>query len=341
MALGVYDTAVLNKVVDNLKRAQAALLNMVFREVLVSTKEKIYFDMEDGKRRIAPFVHPTMGGKVVQGLGFTTKDFEPAYVKDKRVFDPNKALKRSIGEQLGGSLNPQDRTAANIARELADQQNMLLRRQEVMASEILRTGKVTVDGDGYESVLVDFGRNAAHTVTLAGANRWGQAGIVPLENIEDWSKTMLQNSGAMLNDVVMDTLAWRLFTAEAKTQTYLELRAVSRPSDLKIVQMAEIGLAYQGNVGGVQFWVYSDWYVNDAGTEVNMIPDYTVLLLSDRIMGVRHFGAIRDEESGLQAREMFTKSWVEPDPSVRYMLSQSAPLPVPYRPDASFAVTVN
>ena len=68
MALGVYDTAVLNKVVDNLKRAQAALLNVAFKEVLVSDKEKIYSDMADGKRRIAPFVHPTMEGKVVRSI---------------------------------------------------------------------------------------------------------------------------------------------------------------------------------------------------------------------------------------------------------------------------------
>ncbi len=341
MAFGIYDTAVLNKVVDYLPRAQAALLNLVFPEVLVSDKEKIIFDVEKGKRRIAPFVHPTMEGKVVKGHGFQTKDFEPAYVKDVRVFDPNKALKRSAGETIGGNKTPQNRLEANIKVELADQQGMLLRRQETMASEFLRTGSITVDGDGYESVVVNFGRNAAHTVTLAGAARWGQAGIVPMENIEDWSKIMLQNSGAVANNIVMDTLAWRLFTAEAKTKEYLELRAVARASDVKIVQMAQIGLAYQGTIGMVDYWVYVDWYVNDAGTEVNMIPDNTVLLLSDKIDGVRHFGAIRDQSAGFQAREMFTKSWVTENPSVRYMMSQSAPLPVPYRPDASFAVTVN
>ena len=36
----------------------------------------------------------------------------------------------------------------------------------------------------------------------------------------------------------------------------------------------------------------------------------------------------------------FSKSWTEPDPAVRYLLMQSAPLPVPYRINASLGATV-
>ena len=36
----------------------------------------------------------------------------------------------------------------------------------------------------------------------------------------------------------------------------------------------------------------------------------------------------------------FTKSWLEEDPSVRWLLLQSAPLVVPYRPNAVLCATI-
>ena len=66
------------------------------------------------------------------------------------------------------------------------------------------------------------------------------------------------------------------------------------------------------------------------------------VLLGSRsgIEGVRCYGAIKDEQAGFQANRYFPKSWLENDPAVRWMLLQSAPLVVPYRPNASMCVTV-
>lgn len=340
--MDIYSTQALNRLVMSLKRPQTALLTTFFGTVETSETEQILFDVENKKRRIAPFVSPLREGKLVEDEGYVTKSFTPAYTKDKRVHDPNKALKRAAGETIGGSMQPIDRHQANLARSTADQLDMLNRRKEVMASEALRTGKVTVTGDGYPTVVVDFGRNAAHTVALTGANRWGQAGIKPLENIEDWTGTVLQNSGAVIRDVVMDVKAWRLFRADADVQKFLDTRPLSSSTDsIVALQFAKLGLSYKGQVGEVRFWVYQDWYVDEAGVEQPMIPDFTVILASPDVDGVQHHGAIRDEDAGLQALEYFSKSWVVPDPSKRILLMQSAPLVVPYRPDATFCATVN
>ncbi|RWM89506.1 MAG: hypothetical protein EOR84_23935 [Mesorhizobium sp.] len=52
------------------------------------------------------------------------------------------------------------------------------------------------------------------------------------------------------------------------------------------------------------------------------------------------FRCILDEEAGIRAWPMFQKSWVEQDPSVRFIMTHSAPLTVPSRPNASFCATV-
>ena len=335
-----YTITFLAGAVASLLRPQTGLLDMFFPNVQQSTATEIKFDTLDGKRRISPFVSPLIEGRLVESLGQKTNTFTPAYVKDKRVLRPKDALKRAAGEKIGGSLTPDQRRMLLLKQELTDQIDMLTRRQEVMASEVLRTGKVTVEGEGFDTVVVDFGRNAAHTITLAGASRWGQSGIVPLEDLEDWSLTMLKNSGAVVTDVVMDTLAYRLFIADQKTKNNIDT-TLGAPSRVELTAMAKLGMSYKGSIDNVSYWVYSDWYVNDAGAEVAMIPEYTVILGSRNMEGVRHFGAIEDEESGLQAQEFFPKSWVQKDPSIRLLLMQSAPLVVPYRPDASLCVTVN
>ncbi len=98
---------------------------------------------------------------------------------------------------------------------------------------------------------------------------------------------------------------------------------------------------YVGSIGDFDIFVYNDVYINDAGVETKLLPANTVILGSkDGLEGTRCYGAIRDEKANWTANRYFTKSWLEEDPSVRWMLLQSAPLVVPYRPNAVACVTV-
>jgi hypothetical protein len=92
----------------------------------------------------------------VASQGFTAHTFQPPYVKDKRVFDTARPLKRAISEQIGGSLTPENRVRRFLAQDLIDQIECVDRCLEVMAAEALRTGAVTVSGDGYTTRNVKF-----------------------------------------------------------------------------------------------------------------------------------------------------------------------------------------
>jgi hypothetical protein len=186
MSIDIFNTHVLSKVVERLDRPSSFLLDTFFGQEQTEESEEIHFDIDKSKPRLTPFVSPLVAGKVVDDEGFTTKSFKPAYAKDKRRFDPARPLKRSIGEKIGGTLSPQQRLEANLNRTLIKQLENLTRREEVMASEALRTGKVTVSGDEYPTVVVDFQRDAALTVALAGGSRWGETGVSALDNLEDW-----------------------------------------------------------------------------------------------------------------------------------------------------------
>lgn len=339
--MNIYDTAVLQALVRSLKRPSSFLLDVFFPMVATSESEEIYFDVENGKRRISPFVSPLVQGKLVESLGYQTKNFRPAYVKDKRVIDPNKPLRRMMGESIAGSMSAANREQAHVANELQDQSQMLTRRQEVMASEAMRDGQVTVTGDGYDTVVVDFGRDSNLEVVLTAGNRWGETGIEPLDDLEDWALLVQQTEGAIVTDIVLDPKAYALLRESAKVKDALDVRRTPDEDRLAAIAGTNVTGQLKGRIGNWRIWTYQEWYVDESGTEQKMMPDHTVLLgATEQVQGTRHYGAIRDAELGYRAEEQAVKSWVEKDPAVRYLLLQSAPLVVPYRPNATFRATV-
>lgn len=338
--MNVFDTAVLQALVESLKRPNAFLLNTFFPMVSQSQVEEIKFDVEDGRRRIAPFVSPLVQGKLVESLGYQTKTFKPAYVKDKRVIDPEKPLRRMAGEQIGGNMEAGNREQLIVAQELQDQVDMLTRRLEVMASEAMREGQVTVEGEGYDTVVVDFGRDGNLEVALTAGNKWGETGVVPIDDLEDWAELVQKTEGAIVTDIVMEPDAWRQFRKSTDTKDLFD-SANMEPGQIQPINSPASGGQLKGVVGNWRIWTYQDWYIDEAGVEQPMLPTGTVLLAGrSQIMGTRHFGAIRDAALGYQAREYVPKSWIEQDPAVRNLMLQSAPLVVPYRPNATFRATV-
>ena len=341
--MDIFSTQVLSKVVERLRTPPSFLLDTFFPNVQTSDKEEILFDVTDSKPRISPFVSPLLPGKVVDSGGYRTKSFKPAYVKDKRRFDANIPYKRVAGETIGGSLSPSQRYERALATTLTDQLDNLTRREEVMAAEILRTGKVVVSGDGYPAQTVDFGRDSELTKALSGSATWESSGVNPLDNLEDWAITIQDKSGVVAKTVVMDPKAWKVFRSNATVQKYLDIRRGTNNS-LNIdpnTRSEDTKARYVGAIGDFDIYVYNDTYINDNGETAKLLPDKTVLLGSkDGLEGTRCYGAIHDEKANWTATRYFTKSWLEEDPSVRWLLLQSAPLVVPYRPNASMCVTI-
>lgn len=67
------------------------------------------------------------------------------------------------------------------------------------------------------------------------------------------------------------------------------------------------------------------------------MPEAGVLLGNSGYNGVRAYGAIQDAKAnanGMVEADRYPKNWFTDDPSVEYLMTQSAPLPVTPDPDA-------
>jgi len=341
--MDIYSPAVLNRVVQDLKavRRPPFLLGRYFGETSISTAEEIFFDVLVGKPRLAPFRSPLVEGQIVQSLGYKTNSFKPAYIKDKRVFEDGKPVRRKAGMPIAGPLDAMALRMMNLASESDDQIGMLQRRLEWMAAQELRTGTVTVSGEGYPTTVVDFGRDASLSVTLSGSARWNDSAPDPVGNLETWAGLVRDVSGASATDVIMSQSAWNLFRTNDDVKELLDKSAgYSDRTSLDIGPDAQkLGFTDKGMVGDYHIFIYHDVYTDDAGATQKYLPDDYVLVVG-QVEGVQHFGQIKDEEAGFQARDYFQKSWKVPDPAARYLMLQSAPLPVPYRINACLAAKV-
>lgn len=338
--MDIFSTDTLIEIVRDLRVPATGFAARYFNNTSQDESEEIHFDIENKTRRMAPFVSPLVAGKVVKSRGFQTSTFKPAYVKDKRAFSPTRAIKRAMGESIGGGrYSPQERIQLLVVADLQDQLEMLERRSEWMAVKALVDGKVTIASPDYPAVEVDFDRKPAHTVVKTAGNLWSDAGANPLDDLQDWSDTMVKNTGVALTDVTMDVATWKVFRKNSEVKTRLD-RYRSNSTLVPNAHQKE-GMVFQGMVDQFAIYTYSGWYVDpETGTETALLPAGTVVgAAGDMVEGVRHYGAILDHDS-LEAVPYFCKSWLEPDPSVRFMLMQSAPLLVPYRVNATFRASV-
>jgi hypothetical protein len=337
--MDIFDTNVLVQVVPNLLTSQNALLDKFFPGIVEYDSETVSIDVDVGKRRMAPFVSPLVAGRLVESRQIQTNSFKPAYIKDKRAPDLRKPVRRQIGERIGGGdLTGEERMQANLQFEMADQVDMLNRRLEWMAAQVVQFGSTTISGDGYPSTVVNFGRDASLSVTLTGNYTWdsGNALASPGNNLEDWSVQVMALSGAQVTDIVFSPTAFQWFRAdpEIKAQIIFDTARFRDPGRNNVdsaIGPAKHGLQYKGSWGGFDLWIYNDWYVNDSNAQARMIPDGSVFLTGPDMMGTRAFGMILDPEFAYEAMAFAPKSWVEKDPAQRLILMQSSPIVIPSR----------
>jgi hypothetical protein len=265
----------------------------------------------------------------------------PAYVKPLTVLKPKDTLKRAMGEQIGGiQLSLQQRRALAVAETLMDHTAQITRVQEIMAASALVSGTITVEGDGFETQVVNFNRNAALRIVLSGSDKWGTATATPLDDIDEAVEKVHELEGADIDSIVMDPFAWRAFRKDAKVLEALDNRRAAGlgPIELGTISLSK-GAKYVGSIGSVNYYVYSEYYTDANGATQPLLPAGTVIGVSSDLGGVRAFGAILDEEA-LIASEFYPSSWVEKNPSARFIMTQSAPLVVPTRPNSTFSMSV-
>ena len=354
----LYDTTFLAGVIAPLRKSVPFILNMFFANYVGPTgQSKITFDQEGEVLGVAPMVYPLVAGKPVKERGYSTTEFAPAYVKPFMALDPERPLHRQLGERLSGELTPQQREDARITLSFKDLKTISDRRVHLMAIEAMKTGKVTVTGEGYdEPKLVDYQRKSEHTKLLTLTDRWGESEVSPVDNVEDYCQDIAEESGVYPDVIAFDKHAFRLFRKDPQYKDLIDrdFRGAESSMELLLAADQQEGVLI-GRLGanGPEIWVFNAVYKDDQGVLQRLVPDYSVMIGSRRpeASGTRYFGDVIDADVGYQHTEFkdpetglvlphMAKTWTTKNPGQRYCMLQCAPLPVLTRPNATMFVQV-
>lgn len=320
-----------------------------FPRPFYSDAQKIFFDQITPRdRRLAPYVAPNVQGRVMRQRGRAVASFAPAYLKPKFQVDPSKAITRRVNEPIStigaAPLTMDQRYDAAVADNIVSAREMIERRWDHMACKAILDGGVTIKGEDYPEVYVDFNRDPGLTMTLIGSAKWDASGDA-MTDIGAARKKSFPLGRAPIKTLIFGSDAWTAASEQASFKALLDNMKRGSESNYNTTGLTDgspveyVGqISGPGGAGRLDLWTYSNDYEDDDGVSVPYMDPGDVVGVGTAVGGVRAFGAIMDKKAGLQPLPIFPSMWDADDPSATWTMAQSAPLMVPTNPNNTFRI---
>ena len=152
--VNIYTPRYLAEVVRQAPPVHTFFRDTFFTNIKTFATERVDIDLVKGDRRMAAFVHPRVGGKVLKANGYTTESYKPPLVNPYDVTTADQLLTRLPGEDLYSGMTPAQRAAQKLMEEYATLNDATTRREEWMAVQAIMTGSIPVVGEGVNLSLI-------------------------------------------------------------------------------------------------------------------------------------------------------------------------------------------
>lgn len=338
----LYTPRTLAEVVKTTPPVRTFLRDRFFTNVKTFPTKRVDIDIVKGNRKMAAFIHPMVGGEIVQAEGYETKSYAPPLINPATISTADQLLERLPGEDMYSGKTPADRAAEKLIEEYNQLNDMTTRREEWMAAQVLTTGQLKVKGKGVDEVI-DFG--LTNKIALTSTKKWGASAADIWGNLKDWKQQVSRNGFANANMVIMGKAAADAFMADATVAKLLDNRRIEIGA-IKPEEM-EGGLTYYGhlNLPGVDIYGYDEVYLDDETGETKpLIPDNVVLMIPSAASFMRAYGLCTYlDDAGAWHRaetDRLLRTYVEHRPDRRFIELQTHPLLIPDKIDSWFAATV-
>jgi Phage major capsid protein E len=250
----------------------------------ISDTEKVVFDIQRMDEEISPVVNTCEGPTFNVDNVFTTKEFTPPTIQEAMPFDCKELLRRLAGqtEYQATEISWQASLVARILQGMNQLENKIRRNRDWQASQILRTGVLTlVDEFGNPAYMIDYQAKATHFPAAGAA--WGGGGDDPLADIEALADVIRNDSLQDADRIIMGAGAWNAFINDSKVQNQLDNRRI------EVGRVAPeprgTGGKFQAviNVGNYRFeiWTYSGrGVIPGSGTKTLFVGDADCIVMA-------------------------------------------------------------
>jgi hypothetical protein len=344
--LNIYRTETMLAAIQKMMPVRTFFRSTLFPGTQTFVTEEVLLDFRKGKRKMAPFVAPRVGGITMDRQGFRTDKYRAPKIAPQRQLTIDDLVIRGIGENVFSQRTPADRQTELLGRDLAELDEMITRREEWMLRELLFSGTINVKGfidrnnRDYVDQVIDYG--VTNKEVLAGGAKWNQETSDKLGDLKRWRLEVIRKSGRAPTMVILGQDAADAFLSDAAVADKLKQFNSKLLEINPVVQ--DDAVTYLGRINdlALDLYTYDEWYLDDDGTEKPLVPTNQVLLARPN-MGEMLYGAVTQMENGqfvTYEGPRIPKSWSDDENEQRMLRLSSRPVPKPEDVDDWFVATV-
>lgn len=348
MALNYTDTAVLLAAYKEQKAPNTFLQSRYFPDGTVFTTSQVLVEYKDGNQKLAPFVSPEVGGKVVRRDGYEANAYKPALIAPKRALTIDNLNQKGFGEALYGELTPAERAVKITADDLTEMDEMIVRRHEQMCAQVLQENALTMNHYGDDNKIIAVKKieyfNGQNDAEYEGGAKWDNAETDIISEIALITK-LLTKRGLAAEDVIMGYEAADAFLNNEKIIKLLDTRNLNIGVVDPTEGFPEAVFLGQINCKGrkMNFIQYDATYIDENGDEKHYIDPKAIIVTAPGC-GVTNYGAITQIDFGGNG-EFTTHAekrvpLYEVNGQVREVALRTAPLVQPKHKNAFIKATV-
>lgn len=262
-------------VVSEIGRPKTFFMSTFFPKVKTTLAKKVEIEFKKGKRSMAPFVAPRIGGKVIERDGYNTKEFEPPKIAPERPLTVDELENKAFGENVYSLKSADEREADILAEDLVELDNTITRREEWMCRCAMMEGKVVAKGEGFEKEI-DFGFE--NLITLIGEALWTNENSDPIGLFEKYRRIQIKDTGHAPDIVLLGEEAGPLFEQHPKVQAYFDKKDMNMGKIEPSIISDSVTFIGKINKLGLEIYTYDEWFLDDDGTEKPMMPKDKILI---------------------------------------------------------------
>ena len=341
--VSIYEPRTMGRVVTKLPPVHTFFRSTFFKNEETFVTKEVDVDFVKGSRKIAPYVHPVIGGKTVANTGYETKRYTPPMVAPDKVTTVDDLLKRIPGESIVSGRSPAERAVLKMSSDFSELRDMITRREELMCVQSIFMGRIPIIGEGLNEVI-DFQFTNREVITTA-AKKWTGKDSDPIADLKRWHKRVQKKGLTNCDMCIMSDDVATVFINHEKVKNLLDIKNYH----LAVIQPRQLpgGVTYIGTINelGLDIYTYNEWYLDDwtdpeNATEKPLVPEGELVLISSHANYSMYYGAITLVDENTKAFRTVEGKWVKRKPARRFLQLSSAPLSVPHDVDSWFVAKV-
>ena len=346
--VSIYEPRTMGRVVTKLPPVHTFFRSTFFKNEETFVTKEVDVDFVKGSRKIAPYVHPVIGGKTVANTGYETKRYTPPMVAPDKVTTVDDLLKRIPGESIVSGRSPAERAVLKMSSDFSELRDMITRREELMCVQSIFMGRIPIIGEGLNEVI-DFQFTNREVITTA-AKKWTGKDSDPIADLKRWHKRVQKKGLTNCDMCIMSDDVATVFINHEKVKNLLDIKNYH----LAVIQPRQLpgGVTYIGTITelGLDIYTYNEWYLDDwtdpeNATEKPLVPEGELVLISSHANYSMYYGAITLVDENTKAfrtveGKYVPDTWVKRKPARRFLQLSSAPLSVPHDVDSWFVAKV-